>query len=76
MAWNGTETSDQGYSKTSFADNTRKTAILNVCLFKFLSPRMTTVLEGTSRGPSDGLGSAYASQATYHALKVAQFSKK
>jgi hypothetical protein len=46
VARNGAETSDQGYFKTTFADNTRKTAILNVCLFKFLSTRTTTVLEG------------------------------
>lgn len=38
MAWNGTETRDQGYSKTTSAHKTRKTAVLNVSLSKF-SPR-------------------------------------
>ncbi len=47
---NGTETCDQGYSKTTVADDTRKTAILHVRPFKFLSSRMTTILESTSRG--------------------------
>jgi hypothetical protein len=74
VAWNGTETCDQCYFKTTFADNTCKTAILHVCLFKFLSTRTTTVLEGTSRRMVSC--QTYASQVTDHALKVAQFSKK
>ena len=73
MTWNSTETCDQGYSETTIADNTRETAILQVCLFEFLSTRTTTILESTLRGR---VVSAYASQATDHALKVAQFSKK
>ena len=79
MTWNGTETCDQGYSKTTIANDTREsgeTAILQVCLFEFLSTRTTTILESTYVGTVGWIASAYASQATDHALKVAQLSEK
>jgi hypothetical protein len=50
MTWNGTKACDQGYSETTIADNMRETAILQVCLFEFLSTRTTTILESTSCG--------------------------
>ena len=49
MTWDSTKTCDQGYSETTIADNTRETAILQVCPFEFLSTRTTTILESTSR---------------------------
>src|SRR6266436_3246196 len=50
VTWNSTETCDQGYSETTIADNTRETAVLQVCPFEFLSTCTTTILESTSRG--------------------------
>jgi hypothetical protein len=49
MAWDGTKTCDECYSEPAFADDMRETAILEVCLFKFLATGTTTVLEGASR---------------------------
>jgi hypothetical protein len=49
MAWDGTETSDEGYFDPTFADDTSKAAILKACLFKLLAAGVTTVLEGASR---------------------------
>jgi hypothetical protein len=48
VAWDGTETSDEGYSDPTFADDMSKATILKVCLFKLLAAGMTTVLEGAS----------------------------